>query len=90
MLLQNFLDSKSRRIQWAVYIAEVKQTGNKILVGKSVGDWSCGRPRSKFEDDIKKNICRKIDFCNVDWIELSQDWVQGQVFFYQHYYTFVF
>jgi len=44
----------------------------KILVGKSEGKKSRGRPRRRWEDNIRMNL-REIDWEVVDWIRLAQD-----------------
>jgi hypothetical protein len=43
-----------------------------ILVGRSEGRRSIGRPRRRREDNIKMDI-REIGFRDVDWIHLAQD-----------------
>jgi hypothetical protein len=43
-----------------------------ILVGKPEGRRPLGRPRSRWEDNIKMDL-REIGFGDVDWIHLGQD-----------------
>jgi hypothetical protein len=43
-----------------------------ILVARPEGRRSLGRPRRRWEDDIKMDL-REIGFGDVDWIHLAQD-----------------
>jgi hypothetical protein len=43
-----------------------------ILVGKPEGRRPLGRPRLRWEDNIKMDL-REIGFGDVDWIHLAQD-----------------
>jgi hypothetical protein len=44
----------------------------KILVGKPEGKRPLGRPRRRWEDNIKMNL-REIEWEGVDWIRVPQD-----------------
>ena len=44
----------------------------RVLVGKPEGKRPLGRPRRRWEDNIK-TIFRKCDVGGMDWIELAQD-----------------
>jgi hypothetical protein len=44
----------------------------KVLVGKPEGKRPLGRPRRRWEDEIRMNL-REIGFGGVDWIRLAQD-----------------
>jgi hypothetical protein len=46
--------------------------GAYILVGKPEGRRPLGRPRLRWEDNIKMDF-RKMGFWDVDWIDLAQD-----------------
>jgi hypothetical protein len=46
--------------------------GAYILVGKSEGRRPLGRPRRRWEDNIKMDL-GEIEFGDVDWIRLVQD-----------------
>jgi len=51
----------------------------RILVGKSEGKRPLGRPRHRWEDNIKLDLREKgIDGAN--WIQLAQDRVQWRAF----------
>jgi hypothetical protein len=43
-----------------------------ILIGKPEGRRTLGRPRRRWEDNIKMDL-RKIGFGDVDWIHWAQD-----------------
>jgi hypothetical protein len=65
---------KARRMRWAGHVArmgEVRGAYN-ILVGKSEGRRPLGRPRRRWEDNIKM-VLREIGFRDVDWIHWAQD-----------------
>jgi hypothetical protein len=44
----------------------------KILVGKPEGKRPFGRPKSRWEDNIRMDL-RKIKLEGVDWMRLAQD-----------------
>jgi hypothetical protein len=52
-------------------MGEVRGAYN-ILVEKPEGRRSLGRPRRRWEDNIKKDL-GEIGFGDVDWIHLAQD-----------------
>jgi hypothetical protein len=45
---------------------------HKVLVGKPEGKRTLGRPRHRWEDNIKMNIQEMEGGCG-DWMELAQD-----------------
>ena len=44
----------------------------RVLVGKLEGKRPLGRPRRRWEDNIKMDL-REVGFGGMDWIELAQD-----------------
>jgi hypothetical protein len=44
----------------------------RILVGKPEGKRPLGRPRRRWEDNIKMDL-REIEWDGMDWIDLAQD-----------------
>jgi hypothetical protein len=58
---------KSRRIRWAGNIARMRAKRNSygILVGKSEGKRPLGRPRRRWEDNIKMDL-REIGWGGMD------------------------
>jgi hypothetical protein len=65
---------KARRMRWAGHVAhmgEVRGAYN-ILVGRPEGRRPLGRPRRRWEDNIKMDL-RDIGFGDVDWIHWTQD-----------------
>jgi hypothetical protein len=52
-------------------MGEVRGTYN-ILVGRPEGRRPLGRPRHRWDDNIKMDL-REIGFGDVDWINLAQD-----------------
>ena len=49
---------KSRRMRWAGHVAHMGEDRgvNRVLVGKSEGKRPLGRPRRKWEDNIKMDL----------------------------------
>jgi hypothetical protein len=70
---------KSQRMRWAVHVAYVKEMRQeyKILVGKHEGKRPLGRPRYRWEDNIRMDL-REIGLVSVYWIHLAQDMDQWQ------------
>jgi hypothetical protein len=49
-----------------------KRNAYRILVGKPEGKRPLGRPRRKWEDNIRMDL-REIGWGGMDWIDLVQD-----------------
>jgi hypothetical protein len=58
---------KSRRMRWARHVGRmgVARGAHRVLVGKPEGKRALGRPRCRWEDNIKMDLG--------DWMELAQD-----------------
>ncbi|KAJ4442562.1 hypothetical protein ANN_04149 [Periplaneta americana] len=65
---------KSRRLRWARYVARMEESRNayRVLVGRPEGKRPLGRPRRRWEDNIKMNL-REVGYDGRDWINLAQD-----------------
>jgi hypothetical protein len=65
---------KSRRMSWAGHVAQMGEKRNvyRLLVGKPEGKRPLGRPRHRWEDNIKIDLL-EIGWGDVDWIGLAQD-----------------
>jgi PAS domain-containing protein len=64
---------KARRMRWVRHVARMGEVrGAYILVGRPEGRRPLGRPRSRWEDNIKMDL-REIGFVDVDWIHWAQD-----------------
>jgi hypothetical protein len=61
---------KSRRMRWAGHVACMgeKRYAYRILVGKLEGKKPLGRPRCRWEDNMKMNV-REIGWGGMDWID---------------------
>ena len=66
--------NKSRRMRWAVHVARMgKSIGVfRILVGKHEGKRPLGRPRHRWEDNIKMEL-KEVGCGDIDRIDLAQD-----------------
>jgi hypothetical protein len=65
---------KSRRRGWAGHVACMGESRGvyRVLVGKPEGKKTLGRPRHRWEDNIKMGI-QEVGCGDMDWIELAQD-----------------
>ena len=65
---------KLRRIKWAGHVARMGERRGvyRILVGKPEERRPLGRPRRRWEDNIKINL-QEVGCRVVDWIEVAQD-----------------
>jgi hypothetical protein len=65
---------KSRRMRWAGHVARTgEERGvHMVLVGKPEGKRPLGRPRRRWEDNIKMYL-QKVGGGRGDWMELAQD-----------------
>jgi hypothetical protein len=65
---------KSRRMRWAGYVARMGEEIKvyKVLVGKYEGKRPLGRPRHRWEDEVRMDL-REIGYESVDWVRLAQD-----------------
>jgi hypothetical protein len=65
---------KSRRMRWAEHVARMGEERNvyRVLIGKPEGKRPLGRPRRKWEEEIRLDL-KEIDSGSVDWIQLAQD-----------------
>ena len=65
---------KSRRMRWAGHMARMggRRGVHKVLVGKPEGKRPLGRPRRRWEDNIKMDLEEVGSGCG-DWMGLAQD-----------------
>ena len=64
---------KSRRMRWVGHVARMGDTGvHRVLVGKPEGKRPLGRPRHRWEDNIKMDL-QEVGGVGGDWMELAQD-----------------
>jgi hypothetical protein len=65
---------KSRRMRWAGHVVHMgEERGvHRVLVGKAEGKRPLGRPRRRWEDNIKMDV-QEVGGGRGDWRELAQD-----------------
>ncbi|KAJ4440235.1 hypothetical protein ANN_08374 [Periplaneta americana] len=65
---------KSRRLKWAGHVARMGESRNayRVLVGRPEGKRPLGRPRRRWEDNIKMDL-REVGYDDRDWINLAQN-----------------
>jgi len=64
----------SRRMRWAGHVARMGAGRGvyRVLVGKLEGKTPLGRPRRRWEDNVKMDL-QEVGCGGMDWIELAQD-----------------
>ena len=65
---------KSRRMRWAGHVARMGEGRGvyRLLVGKPEGRRPLGRPRRRWENNIKMDL-QEVGGGRGDWMELAQD-----------------
>jgi hypothetical protein len=71
----------SRRMRWAGHVARMGKGRSvyRVLVGRSEGKRPLGRPRRRWEDNIKMDL-GELGVDGAKWIQLSQDRVRWRAF----------
>jgi len=61
-------------MRWAGHVARMgkKRGVCRVLVGKPAGKRPLGRPRRRWEDNVKMDL-QEVGCGGMDWIELAQD-----------------
>jgi hypothetical protein len=72
---------RSRRMRWAGHVARMgeRRGVSRVLVGRPKGKRPLGRPRRRWEDNIKMDL-RELGMDGANWIRLAQVRVQWQAF----------
>jgi hypothetical protein len=72
---------RSRRMRWAGHVARMGEGRGvyRVLVGRAEGKRPLGRPRRRWEDNIKLDL-REIRIDGANWIQLDQDRIQWRAF----------
>ncbi|KAJ4433414.1 hypothetical protein ANN_15673 [Periplaneta americana] len=65
---------KSRRLRWVGHVARMGESRNacRVLVGRPEEKRPLGRPRRRWEDNIKMDL-REVGYEDRNWINLAQD-----------------
>ena len=65
---------KSRRLRWAGHVARMEEgrSAFKILTGKPTGKKPLGRPRRKWEDNIRMDL-EETGINTGNWVDSAQD-----------------
>ena len=65
---------KSRRMRWAGHVTRMGERRGvyRVLVGKLGGKKKLGRPRRRWEDNIKMDI-QEVERGGTNWIDLARD-----------------
>jgi len=65
---------KSRRMRWVGHVARMGDGRGiyRVLVGRPEGKRPLGRPRRRWDDNIKSDL-QEVGCGGMDWIELAQD-----------------
>jgi hypothetical protein len=72
---------KSRRMRWVGHVARLGRGRGvyRVLVGRPEGKRPLGRPRRRWEDNIKLDL-KEIGIDVANWMQLAQDRVQWRAF----------
>jgi hypothetical protein len=72
---------KLRRMRWAGHVARMGKGRGvyRVLVVRPEGKGPLGRPRRRWENNIKLNV-RETGIDGVNWIQLAQNRVQWRAF----------
>jgi hypothetical protein len=72
---------KSRRMRWAGHVACMGEGRGvcKVLVGRPDGKRPLGRPRRRWEDNVKMKI-KEIGMSGAKWIRLARDNIHCRAF----------
>jgi len=70
---------KSRRMRWVVVRMGEGRGIYRVLVGKPKEKKPVGRPRRRWENNIKMDL-QAVECGGMDWIELAQDGVRWRPF----------
>ena len=64
---------KSRRLRWAGHVARIEEgrSAFKILIGKPTGKIPLGRPRRRWEDNIRMDL-EEIGINAGNWVDSAQ------------------
>ena len=65
---------KSRRLRWAWHVARMEEgrSASKILTGKPTGKTPLGRPRRRWEDNIRMDL-EEIGISARNWVDSALD-----------------
>jgi hypothetical protein len=65
---------KSSRIRWAKHVERMEEDRevHRLLVGKREEKWPLGRPRRRWENNIKMDL-QEVEGGDGDWMELAQN-----------------
>jgi hypothetical protein len=72
---------KSRRMKWVGHVARMGEGRGvyRVLVGRPEGKRPLGRPRRRWEDNIKLDL-REIGIDGANWIQLDQERIHWRAF----------
>ncbi|KAJ4439539.1 hypothetical protein ANN_07663 [Periplaneta americana] len=72
-IIRNIKSRRLRSLRWAGHVARMGESRNayRVLVGRPEGKRPLGRPRRRWEDNIKMDL-REVGYDDRDWINLAQ------------------
>ncbi|KAJ4444094.1 hypothetical protein ANN_05883 [Periplaneta americana] len=78
---QEQMEFLNRRLRWTGHVARKGESRNayRVLVGRPVGKRPLGRPRRRWEDNIKMDL-REVGYDDREWINLTQNREQWRAY----------
>jgi len=70
---------KSRKLRWAGHVARMEEgrSSFKMLTGTPTGKRSLGRPRRRWEDNIRIDL-KEMGINTRNWVDSAQDRITGE------------
>jgi hypothetical protein len=74
LITKYYSGDQIRRMRWAGHVARMGEgrVAYRILVGRPEGKRPLGRPRRRWEDNIKMDL-EDVGWDDVAWIDIAQD-----------------
>ena len=79
IFVNNIIPRLSKILRWACHVARMEEgrSAFKILTGKPTGKRPLGKPRHRWEDNIRMEL-EEIGINARNWVDLAQDRIIGE------------
>jgi hypothetical protein len=74
LLTKRYSGDQIKKMRWVGHVAVMvdRRGAYRVLVGRSEGERPLGRPRRRWEDNIKMAL-QEVGWEDMDWIDVAQD-----------------